>query len=259
MAVKTPQPNTATRIGILFIAGILLSASVAIPACARPPPPEYWAGYMLPQLEHINSSIRSEFTVTAEMVPEFPDLSPYHAYQNVLYEKTGDHYVSEVWYITDQSELSVQTARIKTYLASHGNVSDTTLDILPELAQFAVNPKSAEHYRELMNYYPVQNIPVLEYRSNVTSGYLVILPNHHYIAYYGRAGPFGPDDNSSIQKVLIMTAIPEHLEGEFGYPLPPWDHDSGLSLLQSPFFLLIVVSGLLITGLILVYMKKSGR
>ena len=88
----------------------------------------------------------------------------------------------------------------------------------------------------------------------------MILPNHYYIAFYGRTGSQQPDDNSSIQKVLMMTAIPERLEGEFGYPLPPWDHESPLSLLLSPFwgmiFLLIVVSGLLVTGLILFSRKR---
>ena len=254
MAVRNPHQRTSTRIGILVIAGFFLSGFIVGLVSATPPPPEYRAGYMLPQLDYINSSIRNDFTVTKEPVPEFPDLSPYHAYQNILYKKTGEHYVSEVWYFTDVSEFSNQSAHIKTYLASHGELSNTTLDLLPELTQFSVNPGTAEYYRKQMDYYPVQNIPAVEYRSNITSGYLVILPNHYYIAYYGRAGPFHPDDNSSIQNVLMMTAVPGYLVGEFGHPFPP--SGSGISwwtLLLSPFLWLKIISLILIGILVFRY------
>lgn len=253
------RKNNASTIWLLIIVVLLLSVSVAIPVGARPPPPEYWAGYMLPQLDGINSSIRSVFTVTVEPVPEFPNLSSYYASRNILYEKTGDHYVTEVWYFTDPDELSAQTARLRNYLASHGNVSDTTLDLLPELTQFSTEPWLSGYYAGQLNY-SVDTIPAIRYWSNDTSGYFVILPNHYYIAYYGRTGSQQPENNSSILKVLMMTVIPSRLAGEFGNPIAAPGQNNPLSLLLSPFwgmvFLLIVVSGFLVTDLVLVYRKR---
>ena len=171
MAVISSQTKTATRIAILLIAGILIFACIAIPVSARPPPPEYRAGYMLPQIDEINSSIRSDFTVTTGPVPEFPNLSSYYASQNILYEKTGEHYVTEVWYFTDRNELSAKAARIRNYLASRGNVSDTTLDLLPELTQFNTQPWLSEYYAVQLNY-SVDNIPAINTGAMILQGIL---------------------------------------------------------------------------------------
>jgi len=248
MAARIPQSTAATRIGFLLIAVLFMSAFITVPACARPPPPEYWADYMLPHLVDINQSVRDNFIVTDEPVPEFPNLSPYCAYQNLLYTKTGDHYVSEVWYFTDGNEFSAQAAHIKNYLASHGEISNTTLDLLPELTQFSVNPVTAEYYHENLNISELK-IPAIEYRSNVTSGYFVILPDPYFIAYYGRAGPYLPDDNSSIQKVLIMSTNPTLLGYVSGSSVPPSQQNILSTLLLSPFWLTIIV--LIVIGILL--------
>ena len=94
----------------------------------------------------------------------------------------------EVWYFTDGNEFSNQTTHLITYLTSHGTVSNTTLDLLLELTQFSPYPDTAGYYPLHLDY-PVQSISVIKYRSNVISGYFVILPAHYYIAYHGRAGP----------------------------------------------------------------------
>ena len=259
MAARIPQPKTATRIGFLLIASLLMSAFITVPACARPPPPEYWADYMLPHLVDINQFVRDNFIVTDEPVPEFPNLSPYYACQNLLYTKTGEHYVSEVWYFTEGNEFSTQTAHIKNYLASHGEMSNTTLDLLPELTQFSVNPGAAEYYHVDLNI-SVLKIPAIEYRSNVTSGYFVILSDPYFIAYYGRAGPYLPDDNSSIQKVLIMSTDPALLGYVSGGSVPPSQQNSLAILLLSPFWLTIlflIVIGILVFCYILLRRRRS--
>ena len=259
MAAKIPQSTAAIRLGFLLIAVLFLSAFITVPACARPPPPEYWADYMLPHLVDINQSVRDNFIVTDAPVPEFPNLSPYYAYQNILYTKTGEHYVSEVWYFTDGNEFSAQAAHIKNYLAFHGEISNTTLDLLPELTQSSVNPGTAEYYHDNLNISELK-ISAIEYRSNVTSGYFVIFPEPYFIAYYGRTGPYLPDDNSSIQKVLIMSTNPALLGYVSGSSVPPSQQNVFSTLLLSPFWLTIlflIVIGMLVFCYILHRRRRS--
>ncbi|MFA5266604.1 MAG: hypothetical protein WC379_01425 [Methanoregula sp.] len=258
MIVKNRHiPRTTSQV-IFPIIFVSLFAFIAVPASAGIPPPEYRAGYMLPQIDDIDQSIRDDFIVTDEPVPEFPNLSQYHAYQNILYKKTGEHYISEVWYFTDKKEFLTRAASIQAYLASNGEISNTTIDLFPELA-YSKYPGSAEYYRGLN--YTVGNIPAIEYRSTITSGYLVILPNHSYIAYYGRAGPYHPGDNSSVQKVLMMTVVPPRLGGEFGHSFPPSQENIPWALLLSPFLWLkiisVVVIGIVVFRYILPRREKS--
>ena len=170
MAVKTSQPNTVTRLGILLIAGLFLSAFITVSVCATPPPPGVRVLYLLPDLGNINSSVRDYLYVTDDPVPVFPNLSRYHAYQNILYKKTGVHYVSEVWLFTDGNDFTTQWELLITYLASHGTVSNTTLDVTPELSQFSIYPKAIE-------YYQIRQIPAIRtiahmgaYKSGVDVG-----------------------------------------------------------------------------------------
>lgn len=257
MGIKNRHPARMTSLGIFLIVGVILSLVVIAPVSAGYPPPEYWAGYLLPQIDDINQSTRDDFIATDEPVPEFPDLSRYHAYQNILYKKTGDHYISEVWYFTDRKEFLTQVASIQTYLASHGEISNTTIDLFPAL-EYSKYSGSAGYYRGLN--YSVQSIPAIEYRSNITSGYLVILPSHSYIAYYGRVGPYRPDNNTSVQNVLMMTVLPPRLEGEFGHSVPPSQQNSSWPLLLSPLHWLMVFSlfgfGIVVFGYIL---PRLGR
>src|SRR5208282_3312304 len=172
MALRSPQPKTARRMGVLFIVFIFLTVFIIAFAGATPPPPEYRAAYLLPYLGDINTSVSDYLNVTDEGVPLFPPLSPYFASQNILDEKTGEHYVSEVWYFTDENEFTAERALLINYLAFNGRVSNTTLNITPELSQFSSYPGADE-------YTQIHHIPALEYDSNSSSGYFVMLPEDY--------------------------------------------------------------------------------
>jgi len=247
MSVKTPQPNTATRIGILLIAGLFLSAFITVSVCATPPPPGVRVRYLLPDLGNINSSVRDYLYVTDDPVPVFPNLSPYYAYQNILYKKTGVHYVSEVWDFTDGNEFTTQKAHLITYLASHGTVSNTTLDMTRELSQFSL-----------------RQIPVLEYQSTETSGYFVIFSadfysgQNYYIAYYGLTGSDRLQEHSTLLNMLIMNTVPGTLEYqnyEFNSSAPlPFLNPSALSPSSLQWLTIIFV---IVIGVLVFYREKK--
>ncbi|MDD5142163.1 hypothetical protein [Methanoregula sp.] len=243
MAAENRDLYRIIQIGTLLVFCMFLSQIIAVPASAGIPPPEYRAGYMLPRPESLNASIRGDFIVTREPVPEFPDLSKYHAYQNILYTKTGDHYVTEVWYFTEGKEFSDQSARITSYLASHGEISNTSLCL------FSNGSNSSADI-------VVHTIPAIGYRSNTTSGYLVTLPGYMYIIYYGRTGIDRPDDNSSVQSDLITSALhSEFLVWQFEGlpPSPPGQPDKVLPNVISilAVILCLVLGGIVISEYIL--------
>lgn len=194
---------------------------------------------MLPYLDGVNQSVRINVSETREPLPEFPDLSRYNVSRTFLDTRTGDHYACEAWYFTDRHELSAGSASIKSWMASRGELSDTTIDLLPELEQYSKNPWYAGYYLGLN--YSVQKIPVTEFRSNATSGYLIVLPNHSYIAYYGRAGSYRAGENFSFQKILMASSVPPNLGGEFGHSLPHMPEHSSASPSLSPLDWLLVL------------------
>ncbi len=235
---------------ILLIAFIFLSTFIVAVAGATPPPLEDRAAYLLPSLGTINISARMYLTVTDEPVPAFPPLSPYYASRNILDEKTGEDYVSECWYFNDWTAFSVQRTGLFAYLASHGTVSNTTLDISPELSRMSADPEIAED--------SVHQVPVLAYESNGTSGYFVIFSTRYfpgesyYIAYYGLAGSSRLEDNSTLLNTFIMSVIPETLEHEIYvfYPsvLLSSSYSPSPSFLSLPWLtlLFLVVIGILV-------------
>ncbi|MGB7789284.1 hypothetical protein [Methanoregula sp.] len=216
MPVRTPQPKKARRIKYHLIAILLLLVIITASVSATPPPPDERAWNLLPFFGSINASIRNNLTEVDKPVPVFPNLSPYFEARNIIYDKTGQHYIAEVWYFTNSDDFTVQKSRLTNYLAAHGTISCTTLDITRELSQYSSEPGTAEYYAS--HQYPMQQIPVLEFKSNETSGYFLILNTKQYIAYYGIDSSGSLDENVPILKILFMSAVSDNLDGEFNFP-----------------------------------------
>jgi hypothetical protein len=213
---RDPRLKKGIRTGILITAILLISIVLIAPALARPPGPEFQAQYLLPHLTSLNSSVRDHLLVTRDSVSVslFPNLTPYHRFQDIEDTETGRTMIAESWYFDSSTDFSEHAPRLLAWLNSHGTVSNTTLDIRHELEQYCVSQELATFYVDTMHY-PFQNIPIMEYRSNETAGYFVILPGHMRIAYFGMGEPGTGLENTTILRIIMMTTVPQNALEEF--------------------------------------------
>lgn len=119
-------------------------------------------------------------------MPYFPDLSPYRGYKKLVFLKTGNPYISEVWYIDDGNFASKKQELLR-YLKEHGSVSSTLLNFSQE----------QENATSQWN--------VTQFEGRDTSGYFVA--KNPYIVYYGVVGTSGILDNGHPLKLLILNSF----------------------------------------------------
>jgi hypothetical protein len=196
-------------------------------ASAGAPPLKDRAGYLLPYLStpHINQSIgdcivgTDSFDVSGvntpgnqlpESVPFFLDLSENNAFMNISCERTGDHYVSEVWYFNNWDEFRVQREHLFHYLNQSSTISNVTLT-------FEYNETLATYNNSHIEKLKTQRIDAVQYISNSTSGYFIIFDSHffpgpnYFIAYYGVVGSSDLEKYSPKLK-SIMILVPKFMD-----------------------------------------------
>lgn len=146
---------------------------------ANPHPPAYWG-----------SNVSQNTTM-----PFFPDLSPYRGYKKLVSLKTGNQYISEVWFFNDGSQFSIKKQELLQYLKGRGNVTHISLAISQEVGS------NAGHWN------------VTRYESQETSGYFMIYETtsypgtNLYILYYGVIGPSGIRQNLFPLNLLIQNVL----------------------------------------------------
>jgi len=146
---------------------------------ANPQPPAYWG-----------SNVSQDTTM-----PFFPDLSPYRGYKKLVSLKTGNQYVSEVWFFDDGSQFSIKKQELLQYLKGRGNVTHISLAVSQEVGS------NAGHWN------------VTRYESQETSGYFMIYETtsypgtNLYILYYGVIGPSGIRQNLFPLNLLIQNVL----------------------------------------------------
>jgi hypothetical protein len=203
---------------VFCIASILLLFFIT-PASAGAPPPDCRPGYLLPYLHapYINPSNGDCFYATDtyptnlsfRSPPFFLNMSENHAFMNITCNKTGDRYVSEVWYFTDWNEFRAQREALFSYLTQHGTLSNVSLDLSEELARVNNTYISGLKTRQ---------IDAIKYENSATSGYFVIFstsffpgPNY-YITYYGVVESTDLQQHTPQLETLIMTTFPRFME-----------------------------------------------
>jgi hypothetical protein len=204
----------------IFLFFIIIFSSFISVASAGAPPLDNRPGYLLPHLfpPYINQSAGDCFTETDSFKafnhpfrppPFFLNMSENYAFMNISCEKTGERYVSEVWYFTDWDEFSTQRESLFEYLTRHGTVSNVTLDLSPELA------RTNNSY---ISGFSTRQIDAIRYENSLTAGYFVIISINmfpepsYYITYYGIVGPANLQEHTPQLKTLIMSTFPGLME-----------------------------------------------
>ena len=201
---------------------IMLCALATIGCCipiagATPPPPEYRVAYLLPNPvgPYYNQSVDLGFLVSSPQnstgtSPAFPTLSEYRASRNFTYAKTGDTYLSEVWYFHTWDSFAAGREELMDYVQKHGTTSPVTLDLSEDLARTG-DPYIAGLHATRIN--------ATAYRATDTAGYFIIVSTYffsgenYYIAYYGTAGRSDLEAGTPQLRTLIMSCFPGFVEG----------------------------------------------
>jgi len=241
---------------------IMLCAMAFIICCtqfagATPPPPEYRAAYLLPDptSTYYNQSINLGFLVSSPqnstgVLPAFPGLSEYRASRNFTYTKTGDTYISEVWYFDDGKSFAACREELMDYLREHGTTSPMILDLSEDLARTG-DPYIAGLHATRIN--------ATAYRAADTSGYFIIVSmdffqgENYYIAYYGTAGRSDLEAGTPQLKTLIMSCFPGFVEGRT-YTFDPVSPENPAAFLPAT-LAIIAIGGI---GVLVLFQKKRG-
>ncbi|MFA6361912.1 hypothetical protein [Methanoregula sp.] len=241
---------------------VVLCAIVTIGCCtqiagATPPPPEYRAMYLLPNPAglYYNQSVNSGFLVTSSQntagaSPYFPGVSQYRAFQNFTYAKTGDPYLSEVWYFDTWDSFATGREDLTDYLQKRGTISPVTLDISGDLVRTG-DPWIAGLHATRIN--------ATAYRAADTSGYFIIFSTdffpdeNYYIAYYGTAGKSDLDVATPRLKTLIMSCFPGFVEGKT-YTFDPVSPENPAAFLPAT----VVIITICCIGALVILQKKRG-
>ena len=231
---------------------VMLCTLVMILCCtqiagATPPPPEYRPAYLLPNPDDPNSnqSLGSGFVVNssrnaAGISPDFPALTPYRAMRNFTYTKTGDTYLSEVWYFDTWDSFAAGREDLTDYVQKHETTSSVILDLSGDLARTG-DPAIAGLHATRVN--------ATAYRAADTSGYFIIFSTDffpgesYYIAYYGTAGRSDLDTATPRIRTLIMSCFPVFVEGRTYTFDPVSPHNPAASLPSAAVILVICCTG----------------
>jgi hypothetical protein len=204
----------------VFLILFMIIPLLTVPVSAGAPPADGRPGYLLPNLvpPYINAShgdcLSADETYPAgsgdfRPLPFFFGMSGFHAFMNISCNRSGERYVSEVWYFTDWNDFREQREDLIRYLARHGMISNVTLSLSEEMAR--TNNTYVAGLR-------TRSVDAVRYESPETSGYFLIFSTDffpgpsYYIAYYGIIGPAGPGQHSKELETLIVTAFPGMME-----------------------------------------------
>lgn len=218
--IRHHRKNLSVKLSLVILFVFIGSSCLIATASAGAPPLDNRPGYLLPHLfpPYINQSADDCFTETDSFKafnhpfrppPFFPNMSVNHAFMNITCNKTGDHYVSEVWYFTDWNEFCMQRESLFRYLTQHGDISNVTLDFSKELER-----PDKSHLARLKT----RQINATRYEGSETSGYFVIFSSvlfpgpNYYITYYGVVAPTDFKNHSTQLDALMMATFPGLIE-----------------------------------------------
>ena len=182
----------------------------------------------------------------------FPELSPYWAYKHFLYVKTGEIYVTQVWFFDDWGMFQTKKNELSRYLQMHGQVSKVSINLSDELVLSNNSVYSGLKSRQFN---------VTEYRGKDTSGYFIVHENSRYpgincyIIYLGVTGPADVQDHLDPLKKLFVSISP-HLETGVNYELGSSKTTSGPDDIDIP---LILVLFLIVIGGSVICMGRRGK
>lgn len=212
--IRHHRKNIRVKLSLVILLVLIGSSCLIANVSAGVPPPDSRPGYLLPNLypPYINPSNGDCFNVTDlfptnrsfRSPPFFLNMSKNYAFMNISCERTGDQYISEVWYFTDWDEFNIQREALFSYLTQHGTISNVSLDLSEEIARTNNSYITGLKTRQ---------IKAIKYDNSITSGYFVIFstnifpgPNY-YITYYGVVKPTDLQEHTSQLKTLIMTTF----------------------------------------------------
>ncbi|HXX55749.1 MAG TPA: hypothetical protein VEI81_06620, partial [Methanoregula sp.] len=115
----------------------------------------------------------------------FPKLSDFWSNTNYRYSRTGDRFIVETRYFTDETSFSDRQKKLVAYLDARGSTARTTLEL---------DRKTLLEFGPLNMNSTTRRIPLTRYMSGGTSGYsfTVSRPSREHpdysIAYYGVMG-----------------------------------------------------------------------
>lgn len=240
--------KTSFRFSVLCVVAFIVCCTQI--AGATPPPPEYRAAYLLPNPvgPYYNQSPDLGFQVNHSLnntgaLPAFPGLSKYRASRTFTHTKTGEKYISQVWYFDSWDSFAAGREDLTDYLQKHGTVSPVTLDISEDLAQTG-DPYIAGLHATRVN--------VTAYRAADTSGYFLIFSTDffpgesNYIAYYGTIGSSDLDNATPRLRTLIMSCFPGFVEGRTYTFDPASPHNPAASLPAEAVIIAICCTGALV-------------
>ncbi|ACL16955.1 hypothetical protein [Methanosphaerula palustris] len=247
-------PSNRIQWGIcLAVLTLLLSSALIGSVSATPPPPDYKAWWATTNTEYLNASDAGLFVETDGYIsrqgrekrpPFLSNVSDNYYYTNFTSPKTGEQYLTAVWYFSDWDGFIKEKDELHRYLQQHGTVTPVALNLSPELASSnssdLVNLSGSEQW---------QAIDATQYESDETSGYLLtfVMDSHpgvnYYIAYYGVVGPTDLREEAHHLHLLAMTNLPVMVLGHlyvFNLTTPKTNsHDSSShtsSLASNPIF-----------------------
>ncbi|WP_440950509.1 hypothetical protein [Methanosphaerula subterraneus] len=212
-------PPDRIRWGIcLAVLALLLSSALIGSVSATPPPPDNYAWWAATNTGYLNVSDAGLFVETDgyisrqghEKRPPFPsNVSGNYYYTNFTSPKTGEQYLTAVWYFRDWDGFIKEKDELHRYLQQHGTVTPITLNLSPELAG-----SNSSDLVTLSRSEQWQAIDATRYESDETSGYLLtfVMDSYpgvnYYIAYYGVVGPTDLREEAHRLNLLAMTNLP---------------------------------------------------
>ncbi|ACL16959.1 MFS transporter [Methanosphaerula palustris] len=202
----------------LAVLALLLSSTLIGLVSATPPPPDNYAWWATTNTEYLNASDAGLFVETDGYIsrqgnekrpPFLSNVSDNYYYTNFTSPKTGEQYLTAVWYFRDWDGFIKEKDELHRYLQQHGTVTPVALNLSPELADSnssdLVNLSRSEQW---------QAIDATQYESDETSGYLLtfVMDSYpgvnYYIAYYGVVGPTDMREEAHHLHLLAMTNLP---------------------------------------------------
>jgi len=276
-----PQKKCNIWSNIVFI--FILFITLVPVAHASPPPPESRIPSLLPGSVDYNTTMGSydlylssdnstddRFTTLDYVGPGkvyayknriitsgsslsfFPELSQYWAYKHFLYLKTGEIYVTQVWFFDDRGMFQTKKNELSRFLQTHGQVSKVSINLSDELVLSNNSVYSGLKSRQFN---------VTEYRGKDTSGYFIVHENswysgiNYYIIYLGVTGPADVQDRFDPLKKLLVSISPK-LETGVNYDLDSSNPTSGPDDIGIP---LILVLFLIVIGVCVICMGRRRK
>jgi|GEM_PF-2334946 len=279
------KKNTGVKILLVVLFLFLIFSCLTSTASATPPPSEQRIKYLLPNSNNdynitmrsndlvisSNQSTDDRFTTldyvgpgmvyaygnssvtSGSSLPFFPEISQYWAYKHFIHLKTGETYVSQVWFFNDWTTFETKKEELYQYLQKHGQVSKVSLDISDELIQTN---------NSIFSGMKIHQYNVTRYVSKDTSGYFIVHENswypglNCYIIYIGVKGQTDFQEPIHPLKMLFVSISPQLNTGN-NYDLDPHAFARGPNDIDITPFLAIFI--ILVGGSAVIYWNKRRK